>query len=178
MHDMEPMSTARKVNLVAAFGLALGGIFGLAGTLVSQPHAQALLWAIDGSGLVMAAALLTMKYFRAGQDFVAAGFLVFAVAEGVLMSGTAGGPAASVPAFAAGVALWSLALLLISIPRQFATPVRLVGLVSAILFALIAARIFGGVQLLPTSSPLPFYAYPFLVLTFAGWIWELLRERH
>jgi len=24
--------------------------------------------------------------------------------------------------------------------------------------------------------PLPFYAYPFLVLTFVGWIWSLLRE--
>jgi hypothetical protein len=30
--------------------------------------------------------------------------------------------------------------------------------------------------LLPTSSPLPFFAYPFLVLTFIGWIWTLLRE--
>jgi hypothetical protein len=91
------------------------------------------------------------------------------------MSGTAAGPAASVPAFAAGTALWALALLLISIPRQFALPVRLLGLVSAILFVIIAARLFWGEQLLPTSAPLPFYAYPFLVMTFMGWIWSLLR---
>jgi hypothetical protein len=50
----------------------------------------------------MAAALLTMKYLSKGHDVVAAGFLVFAIAEAVLMSGTAAGPAASVPAFAAG----------------------------------------------------------------------------
>ena len=154
------VTTKNPINIVAAFGLALGAVFGMAGTFVSQPHIQALLWAIDGAGLVMAAALLTLKYFRAGHDLVAGGFLIFAIAEAVLMSGTAAGPAASVAGFAAGTALWALALLLISIPRQFALPVRPLGLVSAILFGIIAARIFGGEQLLPTSAPLPFYAYP------------------
>jgi hypothetical protein len=137
---------------------------------------QALLWAVDGAGLVMAAALFTLKYFGAGQDLVAAGFLVFAIAEAVLMSGTAAGLAASVPAFAAGTALWAVALLLVSIPRQFALPVRLFGLVSANLFAIVATRIFRSEQLLPTSTPLPLYAYPFLVMTCIGWIWSLVRE--
>ena len=165
-----------SINIMAAFGLALGAVFGMAGTFVAQPNIQALLWAIDGAGLVMAAALLTLKYFRMGHDLVAGGFLVFAIAEAVLMSGTAADPAASVPAFAAGTALWALALLLISIPRQFTLSVRLLGLVSAVLFAIVAARIFWGEQLLPTSAPLPFFAYPFLVMTFMGWIWSLLRE--
>jgi len=165
-----------SINVVAVLGLALGAVFGMAGTFVAQPNIQALLWAIDGAGLVMAAALLTLKYLRMGHDVVAAGFLVFAIAEAVLMSGTAAGPAASVPAFAAGTALWALALLLISIPRQFALFVRLLGVVSAALFAITAARIFWGEQILPTSAPLPFYAYPILVMTFIGWIWSLLRE--
>ncbi len=163
-------------NIVAAFGLALGAVFGMAGTFVVQPNLQALLWAIDGIGLVMAAALLALKYFRSGHDLVAAGFLVFAIAEAVILSGTPAGLAASVPSFGAGTALWATGLLLISIPRQFALPVRVLGLASAILFAITAARIFWGEQLLPTSTPLPFYAYPFLVLTFVGWIWSLLRE--
>ena len=38
------------------------------------------------------------------------------------------------------------------------------------------ARIFWGEQLLPTSAPLPTYAYPLLVATFVGWIWTLWRE--
>jgi hypothetical protein len=29
---------------------------------------------------------------------------------------------------------------------------------------------------LPTSSPLAFRAYPFLVATLLGWAWMLLRE--
>jgi hypothetical protein len=171
------VTTRSSINIVAAFGLALGAVLGMAGTFVAQPNIQALLWAIDGAGLVMAAALLALKYFRTGDDLVSGGFLVFAIAEAVLMSETAAGPTASVPAFAAGTALWAVALLLISIPRKFVLPVRLLGLVSAILFAIISARIFWGEQLLPTSAPLPFYAYPFLVMTFMGWIWSLLREK-
>jgi hypothetical protein len=54
--------------------------------------------------------------------------------------------------------------------------VAAVGLASSILFAITASRIFCGEQLLPTSSSLPFFAYPFLVVTFLGWIWSLLRE--
>jgi hypothetical protein len=38
-------------------------------------------------------------------------------------------------------------------------------------------RIFAGTHLFPTASPLPYFGYPFLVLTFIGWIWTLLREK-
>jgi hypothetical protein len=169
-------TTKNPINIIAAIGLGLGAVCGMAGTFVAQPALQAVLWAIDGAGLVMAAAILSLKYFRVGQDIVAAGFMVFAIAEAVIMSGTAAGPAASVPSFAAGTALWATALLLISIPKKFAMPVRLSGVVSAFLFSIVAAKIFRGEQVLPTSAPLPFYAYPFLVMTFVGWIWSVLRE--
>lgn len=49
-----------SANIIAAIGLALGGIFGLAGAAfglagaaITQPNLQAFLWAIDGAGLVM-----------------------------------------------------------------------------------------------------------------------------
>jgi hypothetical protein len=71
--------------------------------------------------------------------------------------------------------LWSAALLLTCIPRVFAVWIRLAGITGAMLFTITAARIFWGEQLFPVSSPLPFFAYPFLVLTFACWIWTLLK---
>lgn len=164
------------LNRVAAVGLALGAIFGLTGTVVTQENLRNLSWAIDALGLIMATALLTLKYFRKGNDFVAAGFLVFAIGEAVMLSGTAAGLAGSVPAFAAGTGSWATALLLVSIPREFPAAVRLIGIASSILFAITAALIFSGEQLLPTASPLPLFAYPFLVATFIGWIWTLLKE--
>lgn len=163
------------VNTVAVIGLVLGGVFGFVGTLVTQRNLQAASWAIDGVGLIVATALLTLKFFRKGNDVVAAGFLVFAIGESVMLVGTATSLSESVPSFAAGTALWSSALLLTSVPKQFAGWCRLVGIVGSIPFAITAARIFWGEQVLPTSSPLPFFGYPFLVLTFAGWIWTLVK---
>ncbi len=164
------------VNVVTVVGLALGGVFGVAGTFVAQRNLQAAAWGLDGVALVVATALLALKFFRKGNDLAAAGFVVFAIGEGVMLVGTATTLAASVPSFAAGTALWSAALLLTSIPQGFASWTRLAGIIGAILFAVTSARIFWGEQVLPTSSPLPFFAYPFLVLTFAGWIWNVSKE--
>ena len=125
---------------------------------------------------MVATALLTVKHLRKGNDCVAAGFLVFVAGESLLLSGTAAGLAGSVPSFGGGVALWAASLLLTCIPRTFATWVRLAGVTAAVLFAVTAGRIFWGEPLLPTSAPLPFVGYPFLVLTFVGWIGTLLGK--
>ncbi len=133
--ELEPEAIA---VLFEASGFALGGVFGMIGTVV------------------VATALLAVKFFRSGNDVVAAGFLVFAIGEGVMLSGTATTLAGSVPSFGAGTALWSAALLLTGVPREFAVWARLAGVTASILFAITAARIFWGEQVLPTSSPLPF----------------------
>jgi hypothetical protein len=169
-------TSERALNRIAAAGLLVGARFGLAGTLVGSADLQAILWAIDSVGLVIAASLLALKYFRAGEDIVAGGFLVFAIGEGVLLSGTAAGPSDSVPAFAAGTALWAAALALVSGPRVLPSWLRVLGAVAACLFAITAGRIFAGEELLPTSSPLPFFGYPFLVANLLGWAWTLTRE--
>lgn len=165
------------INRVACLGLALGGIFGMAGTMVAAANLRAAFWALDSVGLVVAASILTLSYFRKDKLAVASGFLVFAIGEGVMLSGTASSLDASVPAFAAGTALWSAALLLTCVPREFAVWTRVAGIVAAVLFAIVATQIFWGAPLTPLSRPLPFFGYPFLVLTFAGWIWTTLKER-
>jgi hypothetical protein len=163
------------VNVLTVILLAIGGVFGMAGTFVTQRNIQAAAWAIDGVALVVATTFLALKFFRAGNDFAAAGFLVFSVGESVMLVGTATSIADSIPSFGAGTALWSAALLLTSIPREFALWTRVVAVIGAALFAVTSARIFWGDQIFPTSRPLPFYAYPFLVLTFVGWILKLLK---
>jgi len=173
--NVEP-GTKNPLNVIAAVGLALGGLLGMAGTMVAARNLQSAFWAIDGVGLIVATALLALKYFRKGNDVVAAGFLVFSIGESVMLVGTATTLAGSVPSYAAGTALWAAALLLTSLPAEFAGWVRGAGLVGAILFAITSGRIFWGEQLLPTASPLPFFAYPFLVATFIGWIWTLLKS--
>jgi hypothetical protein len=148
----------------------------MAGTFAPSAELRGLAWGIDGLALVMASALLTLRYHRRNQDLVAAGFLVFAVGEGIIVSGAAMDLAASVPAFGAGAGLWAVALALISVPRVFPVLVRVLGLASAIMFAATAGQIFMGTLLLPTSAPLPFYAYPLFVATLLGWSWTLVRR--
>ena len=51
------------------------------------------------------------------------------------------------------------------------------GIATAILFAITGLRLFGGAGLTPLTTPLPFYAYPFLAMTLIGWAWVLTRRQ-
>ena len=165
------------MRLLAASGLALGAALGMAGTFAPSDSLRGLAWGIDGMSLVMASALLTIIYLKAGQDLVAAGFLAFAIGQGLVVSVSAMPLAASVPSFGAGVGLWAVGLALVSAPSTFPLIIRLVGLAASALFAIVALQIFAGAQILPTSLPLPFFAYPVLVATMIGWIVTLLRAK-
>lgn len=165
----------RRLNVLASIGLAVGGVLGMTGTFAPSAALRGLAWGIDGAALVMAGGILTVVFYRTGQDLVAAGFLVFAIGEGTILSSAAMDLDASVPSFAAGSILWAMALVLISLPPVFPFPVRTLGLITASMFASTALQIFSGEHLTPLSSPLPFFAYPFFVATFVGWIWTLLK---
>lgn len=165
------------LDTVAAIGLAVGGTLGMAGTFVASDALRETLWAIDGVGIVVAAALLTMKYQRLGNDCVAAGFLTFVAGESLLLAGNAAGLQASVPSYLGGISLWAAALVLISAPNTFALWMRITGFIAAALFAVSVFATVWGAPLLPTTAPLPALGYPFLVLTFAGWIWTLMKPR-
>jgi hypothetical protein len=162
----------KQLRIIAAIGLATGAVLGLAGTLVPSASLRGLLWGIDGTALVIAAALLTVYHLRLGNDLVAGGFLIFAIGEGVILSTAAINPInAGIPAFGAGASLWAASLALISAPRIMPVIVRVLGLIAALLFLITALQIFYGLALNPLTTPLPFFAYPFLVATLLGWAW-------
>lgn len=169
------MSDAR-LRLIAAIGLVVGAVLGMAGTFAPSASLRGLSWGVDGIALIVAAALLTIHHVRQGNDVAAAGFLVFAVGEGLILSGAAMDLVASAPSFAAGVGLWAASLVLVSADRVMPRPIRGVGLVGAILFAVVAVQMFSGRALTPLSRPLPFFAYPVLAATLFGWAWAHYRH--
>ena len=148
----------------------------MAGSFAPSDALRGLAWGIDGVSLVIASALLSVLFYRKGEDLVAAGYIVFAVGQGLVVSGSAMTLAASTPSFGAGASLWAAALILVSIPRVFPIAVRLLGFAAAVMFAATAAQIFYGVPLHPKSEPLPFFAYPVFVATLFGWIWTLWKK--
>ncbi|HEU4365558.1 MAG TPA: hypothetical protein VFT13_08860 [Candidatus Krumholzibacteria bacterium] len=165
-----------RLRLIAATGLVVGAVLGMAGTFAPSASLRGLLWGLDGVALVVATALLTIHHFRRGNDVVAAGFLVFAIGEGLILSGAAMPLDASAPSFAAGVALWAASLALVSSTGTMPLLVRGAGLVGSLLFTVTAVQIFLGQTITPLSQPLPFFAYPFLVATLVGWAWVHYRR--
>ena len=163
-------------RFISSGGLMVGSALGIAGTFAPSASVRGLLWGLDGTTLVVASALLTIHYFRKGNDVVAAGFLVFVVGQALILSSAAMDLAASGPVFGAGAGLWAASLFLLSAPRVAALWVRIVGVVSGVLFLVVAVRLFVGQALTALSEPLPSFAYPFLVATLLGWAWERYRS--
>ena len=164
------------LRVLAVVGLVAGGVLGMAGSMVAASNVRSVCWAIDATGVIVATAILALSYLRAGKIEVAAGFLIYAIGEGIMLTGTSMSLEASVPAFAAGTALWSAGLVLVSVPRDFNLITRFTGLIAAVLFGMVSLRIFWGRPLTPITRPLPMFAYPVLVLTFIGWIWTIVRH--
>jgi len=168
--------SGERLRTVAAAGLVIGAVLGMAGSFAPSAELRSLAWAADGVALVVGSALLVVHHLRQGHDQLAAGFLVFLAGETLIVSGSAMELAASAPSFAAGAGLWSAALALISASPVLPAFVRVTGAIAAILLAVTAARMFGGAALTPLSKPLPFYAYPFLAITLLGWAWVHARS--
>lgn len=169
------MSTS-YIRVVAPLGLVVGAVLGIAGTFVSSASVRGVAWGLDGTALVLAAALLAVHHFRKGNDTVAAGFLVFLAGQTLVDSGSAMDLETSAPIFAAGAGLWATALVLISTPKVMPLWVRGVGFIAAILFAWMALQVYSGHVLTSLSRPLPFFAYPFLAATLFGWAWAHYRD--
>ena len=113
-----------RLRMLAAAGLVIGALLGIAGTFAPTPELGGISWGIDGTALIVATAILAVHHLRQGRDQLAAGFLVFMVGETLIVAGSAMTVEASTPLFAAGAALWSASLALTSGARIFHVVIR------------------------------------------------------
>jgi len=165
----------KQTKTIAAIGLFTGGIFGITGSFVSSASFRGLAWGLDGVGLIVASALLTVYYFRKGYDTLAAGFLIFAIGEGLILSSNAADLSDNLSSFAAGASLWAASLIVISFKNIFPKLIRFTGFIAALLFIVVSVQIFSGAGVTGLTKPFPFYAYPFFAATLFGWGWVLIR---
>jgi hypothetical protein len=166
----------RTHKLLIATGLLLGAVLGLAGSFVPSDQLRAVLWTIDGVGSIIATVLLALHFFRAQQDLLAAGFLIYAIGESVMSAGNAGNLQVTLPTFAAGAALWSAGLMLTAIPAGLPLFARIAAGLASILFAITSLGTMAGTPMPPLAHPLPALAYPVLVLTLIGWVVYTVRQ--
>jgi len=166
----------KSIVIIAAIGLFVGCILGMCGSIVSSPEFRSVAWGTGSASLILAAALLTVFYFRKGYDLLAAGFLIYAIAETAVFSSCATDLDRNIPSFAAGAFLWALSIAVLSVQKAFPLFVRCTGIIAAISFAIVSILIFTGHPVNALAKPLPFFAYPFFAATLAGWGWTLLRK--
>jgi len=164
-----------RLALFAAVSLAVGGLLGLAGSF-SPPAVRGIAWGLDGTALVMGALLLAVHHVKLGNEQLAAGFFTFVAGQTLVVSSSAMDLVASSPSFGAGAGLWAAGLALVSASPIMPIFVRATGFIASVMFSIVALQIFGGTELTPLSNPLPFNAYPFLVLTLFGWAWAHHRR--
>lgn len=156
--------------------LVTGAGLGIAGTFMPSASLRGLLWGIDGIALIVGTVLLALHHFRRDNDGVAAGLLIFALGEALILAGSGMDLATGAPLFGAGAGLWAASLTVISAPKVMPSWVRAVAVVGALLFVVAALQIFMGRPLTALSRPLPFFAYPFLAATLVGWALHHYRD--
>lgn len=163
------------LRVLAAACLVVGGVLGMVGSF-APPAARGIAWGLDGTTLVVGASLLAVHYIKLRDEQLAAGFLVFVAGQTLVVSGSAMALAESSPSFAAGVGLWAAALALICTSSVIPVLIRVTAGIAAALFAITALQVYGGTALTPLSKPLPFSAYPVLVITLFGLAWHHIRS--
>ena len=166
----------RSLKITAVIGILIGGIFGMTGSFVSSPSLRSLAWGLDGIGLVVATSLFAVYYFRKCLDMTAGGFVIFAIGQSLVLSSSGFDLDANAFTFGSGTGLWAASLFVISLQKTYPLFIRITGLLAAVLFSMVAIHIFIGNHLNALTKPLPFYAYPVLVITIFGWAWSVLKE--
>ena len=169
---MDSTTTERAVAVTAVGGLAVGAVLGLLGDRLPLGAAHVLLLLVSSVGLVVGTMLLAIWHLRRGRVLVGAGFAVLTVAE--LMVWAGGGPLVGDDAsFAAAVAFYVPALLLIGLPPVLPVWSRLAAALATVPFgALATITLTGGTP----PPPLQDAGYGLLTVALVGWAVDVLRE--
>jgi len=169
------MNSQSPAKYFIAIGFLLGAVLGFGGSMVEAGSTmQKCMWEISSLGLIMAAILYARTPIMSGDIFASSGFVILAIAEAIMSSGTLVGEA-SQATFGAGTGLYGPALILIAMSSFFAMWIRGAAALSGIAFLIVAGKIFSG-EMVGYSSPFPSAGYALLTLATLGWVWTVLRK--
>ena len=172
------IESSMPYRILIVVGLAIGAVLGFGGGFLPAGPPQNVALALSSLGIIMGSALFAAWFAGRGHSIVAVGFALLALAESISFSGIF--LVASAPTFpgaytfAAGVALYAVALPLASVPPAFPLWTRIVGTLAAIPFAAHALLWLLGRSPSP-SGPLASIGYVLLTVAIVGWIIAVLR---
>ena len=175
----EAPATARtgapsRHRILIAAGFAIGAVFGMTGNVLPAGAPQDVAWVVSSLGLMMSSALFAAWFARRGHDIVAVGFALFALAEGVIVSGGTPTDPGGEASFAGAAALYALALLLIGVPAVLPVWTRIVGSLAAAPFG-VHGLLWRLGEAPESSGPFAGAGYMLLTIAVVGWIVSVLR---
>ena len=170
--------TRKQIHLknMIALSFVLSVVIGFTGSMFSDLVLQHFAWAVTAFFMIIGASLLSSKLTREGHDIPAAGFIVLSIAQATSYAFIATHDAGQ-EQFGAVIAIFIPGLILISIYGPVPLLIRIAGLLSSLLFAILALCIYKGVtndwvQPLFTTS-----AYMLMNFVTLGWAWMIYRQR-
>jgi hypothetical protein len=173
-----PSASSLSHRILIVVGFAIGAVLGFGGNFLPAGPPQNIVYAISSLGIIMGSALFAAWFARQGKSIVAVGFALLALAESISLPGLF--LLASAPTFpgaytfAAGVALYAVALPLASVPPAFPLWTRIAGTLAAIPFAAHAWLWLLGRSPAP-SGPLASIGFVLLIVAIVGWIITVLQ---
>lgn len=155
------IESSMPYRILIVVGLAVGDVLGLGGGFLPAGPPQNVALALSSLGIIMGSALFAAWFARRGHSIVAVGFALLALAESISLSGLfllASSPTfPGAYTFAAGVALYAVALSLAAIPFAAHALLWLLGRSPA------------------PSGPLASIGYVLLTVATVGWMITVLR---
>lgn len=165
-------------RIVTIFALIAWTLFGQLGGAFAPGTTQDVLWALSSTGMVVASPLLVFRFARAGNDVVAAGHAVLAIAAMVLWAGGPISTASGHVSFNAAMIFYPSALVLIGAAPGHPLVARVLGALAAVPFGYHATRCLLGSPPSP-EDPLGLAVsiggYVLMTAAVIGWIVGLVR---
>lgn len=165
------------MRLIVTVGFAIGALLGMGGSFLPPGDLQHNAWFVSSAGLVVGLVLLAGRMTTEGRDQTAAGLVVLALAEVVLM--TMAGSMRPETVFAHGVGLYVPGFLLVAASDRYPVWVRVVNVLTAVAFAAHwVLHVTGGHA--PVNGPAAGVGYGLFVASLVGWtvdVWRLPAGR-
>ena len=169
---MDTTTDDRSLAILVAGGLAIGAVLGLIGDQLPLGATHVLMLLLSSVGLVVGTVLLALWHLRRGRTLVSAGFAILTVAE-MLIWATGGPVVGDEASFAAGVAFYLPALLLVAVPAVLPPWSRAAAALATLPFgALAVIELTGGTP----SAVLQDAGYGLLTISLIGWALQIVRE--
>ena len=173
------MDITRKENHLKnmiAFSFMMTVVSGMSSEAIADDGLKHFVWAVSAFFMIIGSSMLSSKLTREGHDVPAAGFIVMSIAQATSYAFIATHDVGN-EQFGAVIAIFIPGLLLISLYGAVPLVLRILGILSAMSFTLLALCIYKEVTsdwVIPTLTT---GAYMFMNVATLWWAWLIFKRK-